>query len=120
LLLDADGLNCLAGRLDWLARRRGETILTPHPGEMARLVGGSTSDVQADRLGAARRLAAEVGAVVVLKGARTVVAAPDGRTAINPTGNPGMASGGMGDALSGIAGALLGQGVAAFPAACAA
>jgi ADP-dependent NAD(P)H-hydrate dehydratase / NAD(P)H-hydrate epimerase len=120
LVLDADGLNCAAGRPDWLARRRGETILTPHPGEMARLVGGTTADVQADRVGAARRLAQESGAVIVLKGARTVIAAPKGRVAINPTGNPGMASGGMGDALAGIAGSLVGRGIPAFEAACAA
>jgi ADP-dependent NAD(P)H-hydrate dehydratase / NAD(P)H-hydrate epimerase len=120
LVIDADGLNCLAGRLDWLARRSGAAVLTPHPGEMARLLGISTADVQGDRIGAARRLAAEVRAVVVLKGARTIIAAPDGRVALNPSGNPGMASGGMGDALSGIVACLLGQGIEPFSAACAA
>jgi hydroxyethylthiazole kinase-like uncharacterized protein yjeF len=117
LVVDADGLNCLAGDLAGLRARRAPTVLTPHPGEMSRLTGTATSAVQADRLAAARRLAAETGACVVLKGARTVVASPDGTVAINPTGNPGMASGGMGDVLSGVIGALCAQGLAVADAA---
>ena len=84
---------------------------------MARLVGGSTRDVQADRVAVARRFAVEQGVVTVLKGARTVIATPDGAVAISPTGNAGMASGGMGDVLSGIIGGLLAQGLDAATAA---
>src|SRR5262249_690759 len=108
LVLDADGLNAVAGTA-LLRERPAPTVVTPHPGEMARLLGCSTGDVQTDRLHAARRFAAEHGVVTVLKGARTVIATPDGRTAISPTGNPGMASGGMRDVLSGIVGRLLAQ-----------
>jgi ADP-dependent NAD(P)H-hydrate dehydratase / NAD(P)H-hydrate epimerase len=112
LLLDADGLNCLAGGMEWLADKRGEIVLTPHPGEMARLLSCSTGDVQADRIGAARELAVRHSVTVVLKGARTVIASRDGLVSLNPTGNPAMASGGMGDALSGVIGSLLAQGLA--------
>jgi ADP-dependent NAD(P)H-hydrate dehydratase / NAD(P)H-hydrate epimerase len=110
LVLDADGLNAVAGTT-LLRQRPAATIVTPHPGEMARLLGCSTADVQADRLHAASRFAAEHGVVTVLKGARTVIATPEGTGAISPTGNPGMASGGMGDVLSGIVGGLLAQGL---------
>jgi NAD(P)H-hydrate epimerase len=110
LVLDADGLNVVAGT-DVLRERPGPTIVTPHPGEMSRLLGCSTADVQSDRIAMARRCAAAHGVVTVLKGARTVIATPDGAVAISPTGNPGMASGGMGDVLSGILGALLAQGL---------
>jgi ADP-dependent NAD(P)H-hydrate dehydratase / NAD(P)H-hydrate epimerase len=110
LVLDADGLNLVAGT-PILRERPGPTVVTPHPGEMARLVGGTTRDVQADRVATARRFATEHGVVTVLKGARTVIATPDGAVAISPTGNPGMASGGMGDVLSGIIGGLLAQGL---------
>jgi len=116
LVLDADGLNAVAGT-GLLRERVGPTVVTPHPGEMARLVGGDTTRVQADRLGIARELARREGVVVVLKGARTVIASPDGGAAISPTGNPGMASGGMGDVLAGIVGGLLAQGLAPFDAA---
>src|SRR5581483_6429616 len=116
LVLDADGLNAVAGT-ELLAVRAGPTVVTPHPGEMARLVGTDTAAVQADRLGTARRLAAATGAVVVLKGARTVIASPDGTAAICPAGNPGMASGGTGDVLAGVVGGLLAQGLAPADAA---
>ena len=109
MVIDADGLNCLATNVGWLAKRRSPIVLTPHPGEMSRLVGGSTADVQSDRLGVARRFATEHGVVVVLKGSRTVIASPRGLVSISPSGNPGMASGGMGDALAGVTGALLAQ-----------
>ena len=117
LVIDADGLNALANRKRLIARRRGATILTPHPGEAGRLLGCATAAVQNDRPLAVRALARETGAIVVLKGAGSLIATPDGRLAINPTGNPGMGSGGMGDVLAGIAGALLAQGLPAGEAA---
>jgi NAD(P)H-hydrate epimerase len=119
-VLDADGLNAFAQgerpRAN-LAAGRQALVLTPHPGEAARLLGTTTADIQADRLGNARRLAAKTGAVVVLKGRRTVVARPDGLASINATGNPGMATGGTGDALTGVLGALLARGLSGFDAA---
>jgi len=112
LVLDADGLNAFAGDWKLLKRRPGRPLLlTPHPGEMARLMGLSTAQVQASRVEVARTLARDTGAYVVLKGYRTVIAAPDGRVRINPTGNPGMATGGSGDVLSGILVGLLAQGI---------
>lgn len=110
LLIDADGLNCVAAQPDMLGEASQPVVLTPHPGEMARLTNTSTAEVQAKRLDLARRFASHSRCYVVLKGARTVIAAPDGWAWINPTGNPGMASGGMGDALAGIIGGLLAQG----------
>jgi NAD(P)H-hydrate epimerase len=117
LVIDADGLNCLADNLAALQARPGPTVLTPHPGEMSRLIGMPIQAVQADRVGVARQCATRTGACVVLKGARTVVATPDGSAAINLTGNPGMASGGMGDVLAGVIGALCAQGLPAEDAA---
>lgn len=117
IAIDADGLNCLAGHLDWLGARRAPIVLTPHPGEMARLASSPTAEVQADRIGCARGFAERHGVTVVLKGARTVVASPAGMVSINPSGNPGMASGGMGDALAGMTGSLLAQGLEASAAA---
>jgi NAD(P)H-hydrate epimerase len=111
LVVDADGLNVLAGRKQLLEHRPGPTILTPHPGEASRLLGRSTREIQEDRPGAARDLAQQTGAVVALKGARTLVIGATGPMAINPTGNPGMATGGMGDVLAGMTGALLAQGL---------
>jgi NAD(P)H-hydrate epimerase len=109
LVIDADALNALAGRLDLLRRRGAPTVLTPHPGEMSRLVASTIAAVQSDRLGWARRLAAETGAVAVLKGAGSVIAAPDGEAWINPTGSSALATGGTGDVLAGaIAGLLAG------------
>jgi ADP-dependent NAD(P)H-hydrate dehydratase / NAD(P)H-hydrate epimerase len=114
VVVDADGLNALAGSsasrtapAHDLLRRSAPTVVTPHPGEMARLVAAPTAEVQRRRLETARAFAIETGAVVVLKGHRTLVAHPDGRTAVNPTGNPGMATGGTGDVLAGVVGALL-------------
>jgi hydroxyethylthiazole kinase-like uncharacterized protein yjeF len=119
MVVDADGLNALAGMPELVRSAPAPRILTPHPGEIARLLGATTADVQADRLGIVRRTARDWNAVVVLKGARTVVAAPDGRTFVNPTGNPGMASGGSGDVLTGLIGGLLAQGADPLAAACA-
>ncbi|MEW5736564.1 MAG: NAD(P)H-hydrate dehydratase [Thermodesulfobacteriota bacterium] len=110
LVIDADGLNCLAGESEVLRRARAPLILTPHPGEMSRLTGLSTSDIQKDRVSVARGFAVENGVIVVLKGAGTVIASPDGRVAVNSTGNPGMAAGGMGDVLTGIIVGLAAQG----------
>jgi NAD(P)H-hydrate epimerase len=112
MVVDADALTALAGRPALCREAPAARLLTPHPGEAARLLGCSVADVQADRVGTARRLAAESGAIVALKGARTVVAEPDGHVVLNLTGNPGMATGGTGDVLTGIAGGLLAQRVA--------
>ena len=110
LVLDADALNVCADAPSRLDRRAGpDIVLTPHPGEMARLCGRSAADVQADRLGTARRFASERRVHVVLKGARTLVAGPDGAVYVNRTGNPGMATGGTGDVLAGMVAAWLGQ-----------
>jgi NAD(P)H-hydrate epimerase len=118
LVLDADALNAFSGRLDELSRRSAPTVLTPHPGELGRLLGRSASEIQADRLGAVREAARRSGALVVLKGRATLVAAPDGEVWINGTGNAGMASGGSGDVLTGLIGARCAQGDdAAFAAA---
>jgi len=117
LVLDADGLNALEGRADVLSGARGPRVLTPHPGEMARLTGLSTREIQARRQEIAAEFAARHSIVLVLKGHRTVVA--DGReTYVNETGNPGMASGGTGDVLTGVVAGLLAQGLEPFPAAC--
>jgi NAD(P)H-hydrate epimerase len=109
-VIDADGLTNLALDIDRLRSARTPPVLTPHPGEMARLIGRDTVAVNKDRVGAAQYFAVTHRCHVVLKGARTVIAAADGRVFINPTGNPGMASGGMGDVLAGMLAALLGQG----------
>lgn len=120
LVLDADALNVLHDPLDVLPKARTPLILTPHPGEMARLLGQTSAQIQGDRLAAARHLAVRGRVIVVLKGARTLVAAPDGRIWVNPTGNAGMASGGMGDALTGIIAGLMAQGATPLQAACSA
>jgi NAD(P)H-hydrate epimerase len=114
---DADFLNAFAGRPGLLAKRRSPTILTPHPGEAARLLGVSTRKVQADRVRAASALARVTRAVVVLKGAGTLTATRDGQLAVNPTGTPLLATAGSGDVLGGAIGALLAGGMAARDAA---
>lgn len=112
LVIDADGLNALAEMGCALLRKgNGPFVLTPHPGEMARLLSIGTAAVNADRISAARRLCDLTSAHCLLKGNRTVIASPDGVVYVNSSGNPGMATPGMGDALSGILGALLGQGM---------
>jgi len=110
-VIDADGLNNLALEIDRLKQAKTAPVLTPHPGEMARLTGKSTAEVNRDRVEIVRSFASEHRCHVILKGARTVIATASGKVFINPTGNPGMASGGMGDALAGILAALLGQGL---------
>ncbi len=116
LVLDADGLNALAGAKGVLRRRRQATIITPHPGELARLRRCSIGEIQADRLASARGAAADLGCNVLLKGAGTVVAAPDGRAAVNPTGNSGLACGGTGDVLAGMVGGLVAGGLQPYEA----
>lgn len=134
LLIDADALNLIAGNTalaDALATRGADRVdgdrdggdeprrcvLTPHPLEAARLIGCDAAQIQRDRLGSARALASRFGAVVVLKGAGTVIASPDGRAAVNPTGNAGLATGGTGDVLGGIVGALLAERLPSYEAA---
>ncbi len=117
LVLDADGLSALAEAPRAAAARTAPLVLTPHPAEMARLLKVSVPEVQADRLGAARAAARRYGCIAVLKGFRTVVAAPEGRAVINPTGGPALASAGTGDVLTGVTAALLAAGLAPFEAA---
>ena len=110
LVIDADGLNALAEDPSPLRNRAAlSTVLTPHPGEMARLLNISVPEVESDRLRHARWFAAEFGVALVLKGARSIVASPDGRCWINASGNPVMAVGGSGDVLTGLIGGLLAQ-----------
>jgi NAD(P)H-hydrate epimerase len=116
-VMDADALNALAEDPRPLESEHAPFLLTPHPGELARFFGATPADIQADRIGRAEAAAARFGSVVLLKGACSVIAAVGERVHINPTGNPGMASGGAGDVLTGIAAALLAQGLSAFDAA---
>ncbi len=110
IVIDADGLNSLVDRTDILNKLKAPAVLTPHPGEMARLANITTREVQSNRISCAREFAVKFNVHLVLKGARTVIAHPDGSIYINPTGNPGMASGGMGDVLTGIIAGLITQG----------
>jgi len=109
LVLDADGLNAFAGHMDEMDARNQVRVLTPHPGEMARLCGLPTTEVQKRRIEVARTFAMRYQVHLVLKGARTLIASPDGQVAVNPTGNPGMATGGTGDCLTGMTAGLLAQ-----------
>ena len=118
-VLDADALNALAGKASLLTESKFPPILTPHPGEMSRLeIDSSPQSVNADRIGVASRFARERGVLVVLKGARTIIARPDGMTAVCPTGNPGMATAGTGDVLTGMITGFLAQGLSQWDAAC--
>lgn len=109
IVLDADGLNAFEGRSDDLNGRGRTLVLTPHPGEMARLTGLSIAAIQRDRVNVAREFAKQHKLILVLKGDRTIVASPDGEAWVNPTGNPGMATGGTGDILTGIVAGTLAQ-----------
>ena len=120
LLLDADGLNAHTGALEDLAARDAPTVLTPHAGELARLLEIDSAAVGAARLACAREAARRAGAVVVLKGDDTIVAEPDGRVAVSPGGAPALATAGTGDVLAGVTGAFLARRVPPFTAACAA
>ncbi len=119
LLLDADGLNAYAGRLEALAARSAPTVLTPHAGELGRLLDQESREIQARRLQAARSAAATAGAVIVLKGDDTLVADPNGRVAVNRGGAPALATAGTGDVLSGVIGAYMAKAMDPFHAACA-
>jgi hydroxyethylthiazole kinase-like uncharacterized protein yjeF len=109
IVLDADGLNAFEGRADELKGEGRTLVLTPHPGEMARLAGVSTSEVQKDRLNVARDFSRQHKLILVLKGNRTLIAGPDGAVWVNTTGNPGMATGGTGDILTGVTAGLIAQ-----------
>jgi NAD(P)H-hydrate epimerase len=117
MVIDADGLNAFEGRADAIAQAAAPRILTPHLGEMERLTGVPASDLEMRRIDVAREWAQRWRAVVVLKGAPTVTADPDGRATVNPTGNPGLATAGTGDVLTGTVAALLAQGLAPFDSA---
>ena len=117
LILDADGINIVAGNIDILKTAKAPVILTPHPGEMARLLKASVPEVQAHRLRHAKDFAEKYGAVLVLKGSGSITVSPDGRAFLNPTGNPGMAKGGSGDVLAGMIASFAAQGADPFLAA---
>jgi NAD(P)H-hydrate epimerase len=108
-VIDADGLNAFEGKTEQLSSGRNSLVLTPHPGEMARLTGLSTAEIQNDRLTVARNFARDHNLTVVLKGHRTLIAHPDGTVWVNATGNPGMATGGTGDILTGIVAGMMAQ-----------
>jgi ADP-dependent NAD(P)H-hydrate dehydratase / NAD(P)H-hydrate epimerase len=118
MVLDADALTILADRMELLKELKHPLVLTPHPGEMARLIHGSSRQVQDNRLQIASEFSQQHAVTLVLKGHRTIISAPDGRLAINGSGNPAMASGGMGDTLTGMIAGFLGQGYEPFEAAC--
>jgi ADP-dependent NAD(P)H-hydrate dehydratase / NAD(P)H-hydrate epimerase len=109
IVLDADGLNAFAGRMGEIETGARARILTPHPGEMARLVGSTAADVQDHRVEVAREFVRQYKIYLVLKGSRTLICSPDGQVAVNPTGNPGMATGGTGDCLTGLIAGLLAE-----------
>jgi ADP-dependent NAD(P)H-hydrate dehydratase / NAD(P)H-hydrate epimerase len=118
MIIDASALNAFASRASELNPHKRPRVITPHPGELARLLGKTTSEINDDRIGAARDAARITNCVAVLKGYQTLIADPEGQVRVNPTGNPGMASGGMGDVLAGIIGAFLARDVDPFEAAC--
>ena len=117
IILDADGISAFTGEISLLRQRRAPLVITPHPGEMGRLLESPTDRIQNDRIKAATTLAKEIGKVVVLKGARSIIADREGEVWINPTGNPGMASGGTGDVLTGMIAGLMVQGISPLLAA---
>ncbi len=118
VVLDADGVTGLVDNLDVLTRARAPVILTPHPGEMGRLLKRSTAEVQNERLALTKSFSKEYGVTLVLKGARSLISSPKGRLAINSSGNPGLASGGTGDVLTGLIAGFLAQGLSPFDASC--
>jgi NAD(P)H-hydrate epimerase len=120
MVIDADGLNAFEGHAEQLNGKDRCIVITPHPGEMARLLGCTVAEVQGDRIGSARKFARDHNVVVVLKGHRTVIARPDGQVWVNTTGNPGMATGGTGDILTGMVAGLISQNPGRVLEACAA
>ena len=117
LVIDADGLNAVAENVNVLKKEHGDIVLTPHPGEMARLCGKTIEEIQSSREETAAEFAKQMNCTVVLKGKNTVIASPRGEVHINPTGNNGMATGGTGDVLTGVIAAFMGQGLCGFNAA---
>ena len=117
VIIDADAINILAKNPNLLEKSKANLILTPHPGEMGRLIGKSVQYVQANRIKVAKDAAKKFNCIVVLKGNKTVVASPSGKNYVNSTGNPGMAKGGMGDVLTGMIAGLSGQGISPWDAA---
>lgn len=117
LVIDADGLNAIAKYPAIIKKARAQVIITPHPGEMSRLIRKSVGYIQRNRLSVAKEAAKRYGCIVVLKGYKTVIADPSGKAFVNPTGNPGMASGGVGDVLTGMIAGFIGQGVKVWDAA---
>ena len=109
MVVDADGLNAFEGHVEELSGKDRSLVITPHPGEMARLAGCTTADVQANRLGVARKFAREHDLIVVLKGHRTLIVRPDGEAWVSTTGNPGMSTGGTGDILTGMVAGMMAQ-----------
>ncbi|MBO7217612.1 MAG: NAD(P)H-hydrate dehydratase, partial [Clostridia bacterium] len=107
VIIDADGINSVVGDIEFIKQMKAPLVLTPHPKEFSRLTGLSVREIESDRIGVARKFAAEYGVWLVLKGANTVVATPGGKIYVNVSGNPGMATGGSGDVLAGIILALL-------------
>lgn len=120
MVLDADALNCLQGAGDSIRKSKADLVLTPHPGELSRLTGISTKEIVSDPVETVKKVAADLGVILVLKGAPTVVGSPDGYTFINATGNPGMATAGMGDVLTGVLAGLVAQGMSVLDGAIAA
>ena len=116
IVLDADGINAFEGKANLLKRHKQNLVITPHPGEMSRLIGESTRAIQKRRIDIAKRASRNYNCVTVLKGARTVVANPKGEIYINETGNPGMATGGVGDILTGMIASFIGQGLEPYGA----
>lgn len=116
IVIDADGITVLARLLDVLKNARSQIVLTPHPGELSRLINISVKDIEKQRINIAQKVAKDFGVVLVLKGVPTVVAEPQGRVYLNTTGNPGMATAGSGDVLTGIIASLIGQGLSPFHA----
>lgn len=117
ITLDADGINCISDNPGILKRAKRPLVITPHPGEMARLIHRRVGDIQKNRQKISKEISKKYGITVVLKGMNTVVASRDGALYINKTGNPGMASGGVGDVLTGMIASLIGQGFSSFDAA---
>ncbi len=117
MVIDADGLNAFDGHLDEMKKIKAQAVITPHPGEFMRLFGVKVTEDEQNRVEAAKKASKDLGLIVVLKGAGTVVASPEGACFVNPTGNPGMAKGGSGDILTGMTAAFLGEGLKPFDAA---
>ena len=116
IVLDADGINALAGHPEILKKRKGVTVLTPHPGEMARFIDEDISYIQKNREKVAKNISVEYNCVTILKGYRTIVANPDGEIYVNRTGNSGMSTAGVGDILTGLVASLIGQGIDPYSA----